>query len=182
MYTLFTTLLLQATEQPLRQALLPVQAGARKGHTTSTHALNLWTTLLQHDSPQYVCLLDVTKAFPSTPHAAILQALYCIGAPAHLLNLVEQIYRRPMNKCDGFTYRVRRGIKEGCPLSATVFTLVYQSFHGDLQREFGNVDYVDDRAFIARSKLELRAVHHQVQETSKILGFKINHTKTEITH
>ena len=155
MYTLFASLLLQAMERPLNQALSPEQAGARKGHTTSAQALNLWSTLLQSDNPSYLCLLDVAKAFPSTPHAAILQALHCVGAPAHLLNLVEQIYRQPMNECGGFTYRVHRGIKEGCPLSPALFTLVYQSFHGTLQREFPDVDffiYVDDIAFVARSE------------------------------
>ena len=173
MYTLFASLLLQAMERPLSQALSPEQAGARKGHTTSAQALNLWATLLQSDNPSYVCLLDVAKAFPSTPHAAILQALRCIGAPAHLLNLVEQIYRQPMNECDGFTYRVHRGIKEGCPLSPALFTLVYQSFHGTLQREFANVDffiYVDDIAFIARSEFELQAVLRRVQELSSSSG------------
>ena len=185
MYTLFAFLVLQAMEQPLRQAMSPTQVGARKGHTTSAQALNLWTTLLQHDSPQYVCLLDVAKAFPSTPHAAILQALHCIGAPTHLLNLVEQIYRQPMNECGGLTYRVHRGIKEGYPLSPALFTLVYQSFHGTLQREFANMDffiYVHDIAFIAHSELERRAVLQRVQELSQLLAFKINHTKIEIIH
>ena len=50
MYTLFASLLLQAMERPLSQALSPDQAGARKGHTTSAQALNLWSTLLQSDN------------------------------------------------------------------------------------------------------------------------------------
>ena len=103
MYTLFASLLLHAMEQPLRQVLSPTQAGARKGHTTNTQALNLWTSLLQQDNPQYVFLLDVAEAFSSTPHPAILQALSCIGAPAHLLNLVERTYRQPINECEGLT-------------------------------------------------------------------------------
>ena len=185
MYTLFASLLLQAMERPLNQASSPEQAGARKGHTTSAQALNLWSTLLQSDNPSYVCLLDVAKAFPSTPHGAILQALHCIGAPAHLLQLVEQIYQQPMNECGGLTYRVHRGIKEGCPLSPALFTLAYQSFHGTLQRGFPDVDFfidVDDIAFIARSESELQAVLHRVQELSQLLGFKINHSKTEVIH
>ena len=42
--------------------------------------------------------------------------------------------------------------------------------------------YLDDRAFIARSEPELRAVLHRVQGLSQLLKFKINHTKTEIIH
>ena len=116
----------------------------------------------------------MAKAFPSTLHAAILQALSCIGAPIHLLNLVECIYGQPMNECKGLAYRIHRGIKEGCPLSPALFTLVYESFHGTLQREFSNVEfyiYVDNIAFIACSESDLHAVLRQVHKLSQLLGF-----------
>ena len=70
-------------------------------------------------------------------------------------------------------------------LSPALFTLLYQSFHGTLSRESANVDffiYVDDIAFVAHSELELHAVLHRVQELPQLLGFKINHSKTEIIH
>uniref|UniRef100_A0A7S4GE39 Reverse transcriptase domain-containing protein n=1 Tax=Eutreptiella gymnastica TaxID=73025 RepID=A0A7S4GE39_9EUGL len=70
-------------KEPPEKSLSPTQAGSRKGCTTSSHALNLWSDLLQREK-SYVCLLDIAKAFPSTPHPSILEALRIIGTPPQL--------------------------------------------------------------------------------------------------
>ena len=49
MYLLISRLLLHALKEPLEKSLSPTQAGSRKGCTTSSHALNLWSDLLQRE-------------------------------------------------------------------------------------------------------------------------------------
>ena len=47
---------------------VPAQAGSQKHRTTSQQVLELLAHLQTCAAPQYACLLDIAKAFPSTPH------------------------------------------------------------------------------------------------------------------
>ena len=71
-----------------------------------------------------MCLLDIAKAFPSTTHPCILEALRLIGTPQDLLQLVNAIYTSSSKQYCDFRYPLRRGIKEGCPLCPPLFILV----------------------------------------------------------
>ena len=68
------------------------------------------------------------------------RALEVIGTPPQLMALVSCIYHGSWNSCatpEGkVKYRLRRGIKEGCPLSPALFMLLYETFHETLRREF----------------------------------------------
>ena len=143
-----------------------------------------WSELLQRKK-SYVCLLDIAKAFPSTPHPSILEALRIIGTPPNLLNMISSIYHSSSNQYHDFQYPLRRGIKEGCPLSPSLFILVYEAFHATLTREFPTARffvYVDDIAVVTSNKatLRMRRVLHRTHEFSMSLDFRINHSKTEI--
>ena len=145
-----------------------------------TYAL---ASFLQPDTPQCVCLLDIANAFPNTPNAAILQALSCIGVPPQLLKLIEKVNRRHQKVCGGRIYQVYSGIKEGCPHTPTVFTLVYEYFHRTLQLEFLLAKFfvhVDEVACVTHTENGLLVVLNRVHEFSWGLGFCGNHSKIKI--
>ena len=78
-----------------------------------------------------------------------------IGTPPNLLNMIASIYHTSSNQYCDFQYPLRRGIKEGCPLSPSLFILVYEAFHATLTREFPTARffvYVDDIAVITPDK------------------------------
>ena len=55
MYLLISRLLLNALKEALEKSLSPTQAGSRKGYTTSSHALSLWSELVQREK-SYDCI------------------------------------------------------------------------------------------------------------------------------
>ena len=155
MYTVLTKLVRIALHDPIDASLSEWQAGARKGRTTTGQAIALWANLASSGAPRYVCYLDIAKAFPSAPHRSLLRALQALAAPVQLLQIVKSIYEGSWNICDTpdgpINYKLRRGIKEGCPLSPALFMLLYEAFHGTLRHEFPDAQfyvYVDDGAIV----------------------------------
>ena len=103
--------------------------------------------------------------------------------PPNLLNMISSIYHSSSHQYHDFQYPRRRGIKDGSPLSPSLFILVYEAFHATLTREFPTARffvYVDDIAVVTPDKATLRRVLHRTHELSMSLGFRINHSKTEI--
>ena len=139
-------------------------------------------------TPRALCIImmsplrDIAKAYPSTPHPSINVALEAIGTPRRLIRLIELIYQQSTHSYKEFNYPLSRGIKEGCPLSPSLFVLVYEAFHATLSKEYPHVDfalYVDDVAIIAPDRKTLLQVLRRVNELSRLLGFKANPDKTQ---
>ena len=140
LYVILAKLILNAIQQPLDASLSPHQYGSRKGHTPTKQAIQLLTTLSTADEP-VICLLDIAKAFPSTPHDSIHTALELIGTPQSIKTLIKSIYQGSTNQYQNYQYKLTRGIKEGCPLSPSLFVLVYEAFHATLSAEFPDVHF-----------------------------------------
>ena len=83
-----------------------------------------------------MCLIDIAKAYPSMLHPAITYALQAIGTPQHLIEMIRDIYRRSTLQYGSFVCSFERGVKGGCPLSPSLFVLVYEAFHHTLATEF----------------------------------------------
>jgi len=69
------------------------------------------------------------------------------------------------------------------PPFLSLFILIYEAFHATFTREFPTAQffiYVDDIAVIIPAKATLCRVLHHTHELSMLLGFRINHSKTEI--
>ena len=132
-------------------------------------------------------LLDIAKAYASTPHALLWGTLCTLGVPASMVSLLRQAYgqTRCFFRAGGkqHSYSQQRGVKEGCPLSLLLFCVVYEIFHRALKKEFPAVKffvYMDDVAFIAPDSEATHLVLHRVSELGRILGFRVNSSKTEI--
>jgi len=72
--------------------------------------------------------LDVSKAFETVPHEVLGQALRSKGLPDHVIRIVKEAYRDEDTTIDlnrsKITVRLQLGVKQGDPLSPTLFNMV----------------------------------------------------------
>ena len=110
--------------------------GSRKGYTTSGQAMNLLMDLHERPEGSYICHLDIAKAFHSTPHVCLVEALQALGAPPHVSCMVKSIYTLSTWQYGKQRLPLTRSIKEVCPLSPALFVLVYETFHATPAKKF----------------------------------------------
>ena len=179
-YIVLARLILDAVQQPINTAVFDTQAGS---YTTWQHAMNLLVELHERCEGSYIYLLDIAKAFPSTPHVCLVEALQALGAPPRVSRMVKSVYTLSTCQYGKLQFPLTRGIKEGRPLSPSLFVLVFKTFHATLAKEFpeaGFFVYVDDIAFLTKNANEMQRVLKRVQELYLILGFSTNPGKTEV--
>ena len=131
----------------------------------------------------YICLLDIAKAFPSTPHMCLVESLQILGALPHVVRMVKSIYTLSSCSYGKLHFPFARGIKERCPLSLALFVLVYETFHTTLAKEFPEPScfvFVDDIAIVTKNTRDLQRVPKRVQKLFLILGFQTNPGKIEV--
>ena len=126
-YGILTRLILKQITQAMTAGLLPIQHGAISGRNTTTLAAQLVNNL--HKADAHVALLDVAKAFPSVPRSMITDIIRQADAPEPIVRMVTEIYdytpATPHLHGHELRIRPKRRIKEGCPLSPTLFLLYY---------------------------------------------------------
>ena len=86
------------------------------------------------ESERYVALLDVAKVSPSVPRTMTTDIIRQAGAPEPIIRLLIEIYSHTpaVLHIHGRDLPIHpKGIKEGCPLSPTLFLL----YHDVLLRE-----------------------------------------------
>ena len=115
------------------------------------------------------------------PHECLTYGLRLIGTPARICKMVASIYAHNTGVYRDVRFPLRRGTKEGCPLSPAVFVLVYEAFHQTLAGEFPNstiLAHVDNIAIISLNQREMQRVLVRVIQLFAILGLKTNPSKT----
>ena len=74
--------------------------------------------------------IDVAKALPSVPHPVLLHMLQQRGVLGHILVMLHDIHTKSTTtyRKGGFDYQALGGVKEGCPLSPTLFVFYHNVF------------------------------------------------------
>ena len=165
--------------------LLDIQHRATQGRNTTTLATKLLNDL--HTEDGYVALLDVAKAFPSVPRPMLIGIVKEAGAPENIIRMLGEIYHhtRAVLTLHGKDLPIRptRGMKEGCPLSPTLFLLYYDILLREtIERCPGARLYVfvDDIAVRAPTKEALLRTLDTLHEVAYTTGLRFNKDKTEV--
>jgi hypothetical protein len=150
----------------------------------------------KHGSRIYSAFIDLKSAFDAVSHSALMQALSACGAPQGLVDVVSSMYRgcRAFHHdgcIDAAPIHVQRGIRQGCPLSPTLFNIlthvlaqrVWDTAHrlGLFHVRFPThpcLLYADDILLMAPSRPALECLLRTLTDTCVRLGLTIESAKS----
>ena len=78
-------------------------------------------------------MLDVARAFPSLLHEQVFECILLSGAPSWLVRCVKSLYASMSGRflfkgALSHSFSIRRGTRQGCPLSALLFVWTLDCF------------------------------------------------------
>jgi hypothetical protein len=128
---------------PDQKGVVPKRAGCVE-HTAIANALI--NDAIQKKKPIYILSLDLRDAFGSIPHDLIKSNLTQLGFPNSILNLIMQSYEDAfisIQTSEGETepIPIKKGVKQGCPLSPTLFNLGIDPLLRRINRDYKHLGY-----------------------------------------
>ena len=150
------------------------KAGFRPKHSTVDHGITLRHIIekvWEKKGEAFCCFVDFKKAFDMVPRDKLWHIMEELGVPIHLRAIVHRLYEEAKVKIrtlDGISesFRSDIGVKQGCPLSPTLFGLYIDKLEEWLNLEGGDgilmgeyviriLLYADELIFISKSALGL---------------------------
>ena len=179
-YSILTRLLLMRISRAMTPGLLDTQHGTIQGRNTTTLA-----TKLLNDLHTELALLDVAKAFPSVPRPMLTGMVKEAGAPENVIRMLGEIYQHTpaVLSLHGRDLPIRptRGMKEGCPLSPTLFLLYYDILLRETKERCPGA-HLDDISVRAPTRESLLHTLDTLHEVAYTMGLRFNKDKTELYH
>ncbi|GFQ75972.1 retrovirus-related Pol polyprotein from type-1 retrotransposable element R2 [Trichonephila clavata] len=141
-------------------------------------------------SESLVAWLDLSNAFGSVPHQAILNALTNEGADQDFIDLVANLYDGASSEIltnEGPTEQIPilRGVKQGCPLSGALFNLVINRTLKEVQgsaEEKKILAFADDLVLLANDQSELQFLLETTCDSLRKLQLSLNPDKCATLH
>ena len=144
-------------------------------------------TLAGSGSGHYILFLDTAKAFDSVDHGYIIKVLGKLGLPQWVINFVQGILHDvrvfPILAEDtGIFIHIRRGVKQGCPLSPLLFAICFDPLLFSLSRiqDSEPCAFADDLAFSADDLASIIEALGIIKKFSRESGLGLNISKTHI--
>ena len=144
----------------------------------------------------FVCFVDFKKAFDTVPRDKLWHIMEELGVPIHLRAVVHRLYEEVKVKIrtsDGISesFRSDIGVKQGCPLSPTLFGLYIDKLEEWLNLEDGDgalvgevvirlLLYVDDLILIAKFALGLQEHLISLEHFCITIGMQVNTSKMKV--
>ncbi|GFT18733.1 retrovirus-related Pol polyprotein from type-1 retrotransposable element R2 [Trichonephila clavipes] len=133
---------------------------------------------------------DISNAFGSVPHEVILNALIANGVDHEFVSLVSNIYSNSTTRVfagDGLTdpISIKRGVKQGCPLSGILFNLAIDQVLRTVQEEKEEkaiLAFADDLVLLAPSPEELQDLLSLTNEALNKIALRVNPNKCATMH
>jgi hypothetical protein len=175
------------------------QAGFRPKHSTIDHCITLRHIIekaWEEKEEVFCCFVDFRKAFDMVPRDKLWSRMEELGVPRHLRAVVHRMYEEVKVKIRTSTgisesFRSDIGVKQGCPLSPTLFGLYIDKLEEWLNSQGGDgihlgkfiirlLLYADDLILIAKSILGLQEHLCSLEQFCRRVGMQVNISKTKV--
>ena len=178
----------------------PCQAGFRPRMSTE-HQLFALRHLIDRSKfqkqPLFTAFVDLKKAYDSVQHPLLWASLQRKGVHGKMLAAIQSLYAggsMSMRVCgsSGASGTARVGVRQGCPLSPTLFGLFFDDLCSHLQAEcplagvqcrgsrIPSLFYADDVALVSASAQGLQSLLDSMQSFCTANGLTISIAKTEV--
>jgi len=161
------------------------QAGFRSNYSTIDHLFvinQLIEKCSEHNRKVYLAFIDYTKAFDSVKHNSMMEALKKQGVQKIYIQIINEMYSKTKARVKtdriGETFSVKKGVKQGDPLSAIIFNCVLEDVFRELDWDkkginingeyLSNLRYADDVVLVASTKKELNEMMQDLNEKGKV--------------
>ena len=204
LYKLFATVLYVRLALSLHRVQPPDQAGFRPNHRCDDH-LMVYRILKQRcrewGVPLYISTIDFTKEFDRIKHSAFWSSLQFYGIKPAYVRLLKRLYSHQkgtvLTDQESDVFPIKRGTKQGDPLSSLLFNTVLQySLERDLRRWqesrkgirlsdktedcLTNLRFADDVLLFSTSLERLRDMLCEFKTSTEAVGLGIHPDKTKI--
>ena len=194
---MFMKLLNNRLEKILDEAQPPEQAGFRRGYSTCEHLHSINIIIekaKEYKFDIYLAFIDFEKAFDSVHQEYIFQALKSQGVDPTYTKLIKNIYKgsqaRIVLEEPGQFFPVKRGVRQGDPLSPALFNCALEEMFRNLNwdnkglrvngRNLNNLRFADDIVLIATSLDDMITMIKDLSKASENIGLRINNNKSFI--
>ena len=198
LYKLFSKIIVRRLTKTLDEEQPQEQAGFRSKFSTSDHLQTLNQVVektREHNLKLYMAFIDFKKAFDSVEQVAVLQALKKQGVHDKYIRLLNKInvmsYAKVRTEREGEAFPLKRGVRQGDPLSPKLFTCVLEDIFRkvDWKPKFGipingrqltNLRFADDIVLFAKSAQDLSDMMQELIKVCQEAGLTINVSKTKV--
>jgi hypothetical protein len=161
------------------------------GCFNNVHILNEILKLGKKRSGLVVVQLDISKAFDTVPHEAIDHALKKKGIPEYVRKFIKDSYKGMSTVIKQGNHeieiQIKRGVKQGDPLSPLLFNVVIEPLILQLERQQGfninndckvsSLAFADDIMLLAPDIPEARTLLEKTERYLQDLKMKISAPK-----
>jgi hypothetical protein len=195
LYKLFSRMLCDRLTPHIMKHQSADQAAYWKHFSTEDHLLSVSLLIeksKEYNFPVWLALVDFEKAFDSVEHPSLWEVLDKQSIPAHYIHIVKHLYSKQTASVQAGVrsreFPIKRGVKQGDPISALLFIAVMQDLLGSLQvkwealnsrrkgHRFGipvrsdadltNLRFADDVILAAQSREDITQILSQLAQTS----------------
>ncbi|KAJ4440151.1 hypothetical protein ANN_08289 [Periplaneta americana] len=139
--------------------------------------------------------LTYDKAFDSVEHSSAMQALHTQGVDNKYITILNKLYNQSCAKVkteiEGRPFGLKRGVRQGDPISPKLFTSVLEDIFRKLNwnrncginingSRLNNLRFADDVVLFAKSPRELQSMLQDLCNASRSAGLLMNMTKTQV--
>jgi endonuclease/exonuclease/phosphatase family metal-dependent hydrolase len=178
-----------------QQTVLDRQRGFMRGRSITDNILETESMAIRfvkfYAGNSGIILFDFAAAFPSIAHDWIFRVLRAMALPPFLIDLIQRLYKDCAIELlygaeSHEPFHANAGIKQGCPLSGTLFALALDPFIRMLcltiPKQLGTVSaFADDIAIVAKHLLQaLRALAPVFSTFQAASCLEVNPLKTVV--
>nr|XP_006825234.1 PREDICTED: RNA-directed DNA polymerase from mobile element jockey-like [Saccoglossus kowalevskii] len=178
----------------------PNQAGFRSKHRTTDHihVLTLHTVIKKYQTQKkriYCCFVNLKKCFDTIWRTALQYKLLNNNINGKVYNIIKSMYTNmdfivKLNDVTSPHFKLHNGVKQGCPLSPTLYNIYMNDFTNDLNelqmsapelsgKKINCLQYADDIAILSTTSSGLQKALDFLHSYTTNWGLQNNTKKTQ---